>query len=134
MGWMSVASAWHVQLYGAAPNAPVRWRLLSANNRDMGRGSGYFDDAEACRLAVKQLQADAGELMARVRRVSPSKWEWEIVLRGVTVASRERLSSSSTSLRHLSAKTSCCPARADGALLHEPRTSPVHRAAAASTA
>ena len=87
---MSVASAWHVQLYGTDPNSPVRWRLLSANNRDMGRGAGLFNYDEECRLAVKQLQADAAELAARTRRVGPSKWEWEIVLRDAAVATAGR--------------------------------------------
>ena len=79
-------SAWHVQLFASGATAPVRWRLLSGNNRDMGRGVDLFDDAEACRVALKQLQTDAADLLPKVRRLSPSSWQWEIVLDGVAVA------------------------------------------------
>lgn len=83
---MTTPSAWHIQLFGAAANAPIRWRLLSGNNRDMGRGSDEFDDAESARVTLKQLQTDAGDLVPRVRRVSPSSWLWEIVLDDVPIA------------------------------------------------
>jgi hypothetical protein len=79
-------TAWHVQLFGAAVTAPVRWRLLSGNNRDMGRGFGEFVDAETCRIAIKQLQADASELKARIQRVGPSSWQWQILTDVLVVA------------------------------------------------
>lgn len=84
---MSSTSAWHIQLFAQAANAPIRWRLLSGNNRDMGRGCDEFYDAESARVALKQLQVDAADLMPRVRRMSPSSWQWEILLDEVAVAS-----------------------------------------------
>ena len=84
---MSTPSAWHIQLFAQAANAPVRWRLLSGNNRDMGRGTDEFDDAESARVALKQLQVDAADLVPRVRRVSPSSWQWEIALDDIAIAS-----------------------------------------------
>ena len=84
---MTGPSAWHVQLFASGATAPVRWRLLSGNNRDMGRGVDQFDDAESCRLTLKQLQADAADLIPKVRRLSPSSWQWEIELDGVAIAS-----------------------------------------------
>jgi hypothetical protein len=83
---MTASAAWHIQLFGTSASAPVRWRLLSGNNRDMGRGVEQFDDSEVCRIGIKQLQADAAELRARVRRVTPSRWHWEIVLDELVVA------------------------------------------------
>ncbi|MCW2494735.1 hypothetical protein [Jatrophihabitans sp.] len=79
-------TAWHIQLFGTSVTAPVRWRLLSGNNRDMGRGFDQFDDAETCRLAIKQLQADAAELESRIQRVAPSRWQWQIVTDKLVVA------------------------------------------------
>lgn len=84
---MTASSAWHIQLFAAAANSPIRWRLLSGNNRDMGRGTDEFDDAESARVGLKQLQVDAADLEPRVRRVSPSSWLWEIVLDEVPIAS-----------------------------------------------
>jgi hypothetical protein len=84
---MTETSAWHIQLFSLAVNAPVRWRLLSGNNRDMGRSLDEFDDVESCRVALKQLQVDAADLVARVRRLTPSSWQWEITLDEQPIAS-----------------------------------------------
>jgi hypothetical protein len=83
---MTASTAWHIQLFAMSANAPIRWRLLSGNNRDMGRGLEHFDDPETCRLALKQLQVDAADLRPRVRRLSPSSWQWEIVADEVPIA------------------------------------------------
>jgi hypothetical protein len=84
---VSSSSAWHIQLFAQSASAPVRWRLLSGNNRDMGRGLDEFDDPESCGVALKQLQMDAAGLTPRVRRLTPSSWEWEIALDEVPIAS-----------------------------------------------
>ena len=84
---MSATSAWHIQLFALATNAPVRWRLLSGNNRDMGRSLDEYDDPESCRMALKQLQVDAPDLIPRVRRLTPSSWQWEILLDDLPIAS-----------------------------------------------
>ena len=47
----------HIQLFAAAQVGQVRWRLLSGNNREIGRGAQVFADAETCRIAVKELQS-----------------------------------------------------------------------------
>ena len=72
------SSAWHIQLFSTAADAPVRWRLLSGNNRDMGRGVEQYVDVAAAEIAIKELQANADELVAKVRRMEPSQWIFEI--------------------------------------------------------
>jgi hypothetical protein len=83
---MTAKSAWHIQLFSTAVDAPVRWRLLSGNNRDMGRGLELFGDVAAAELAIKELQSNADELVAKVRRVEPSQWIFEICWGELTAA------------------------------------------------
>ncbi|MDP9118630.1 MAG: hypothetical protein M3O28_15460 [Actinomycetota bacterium] len=80
------APAERVQLFSAAPSGPVRWRVLSGNNRELGRGLGLFVDAEKCRIAVKELQVSMTALVPRIRPVSPNEWVWELRRDGVPVA------------------------------------------------
>ena len=83
---MNPTSAWHIQLFSLAASAPIRWRLLSGNNRDMGRSLDEYDDVESCRVALKQLQVDAADLVPRVRRLTPSSWQWEITYDELAIA------------------------------------------------
>ena len=76
----------HVQLFARGPDAPVRWRLLSRNNREIGRGAELFDDAEACRIAVKELQTVVDELEPSVRRDGSHSWIWQLSLADQLVA------------------------------------------------
>jgi uncharacterized protein YegP (UPF0339 family) len=80
------SSAWHIQLFSTAVSAPIRWRLLSGNNRDMGRSTEQYADAHACELAIKELQSNADELVAKVRRVDPSQWIFQIWWRDLPIA------------------------------------------------
>jgi len=77
--------------------APVRWRLLGANNRELGRGAGPFADLESCQAAVR-------DLVARVAGATPGivgdadhtgAWSWRLDLDGHPVAVSWR-----TYLRH----------------------------------
>lgn len=76
----------HVQLFGRTLDAPVRWRLLSRNNREIGRGAELFPDAEACRIAVKELQTIIDELEPTVRRDGAHSWIWQLSLGDQLVA------------------------------------------------
>ena len=69
----------HVQLFASTADAPVRWRLLSGNNREIGRGAESFADAETCRIAVKELQVSVDELEPTVRRDGHA-WIWQLRL------------------------------------------------------
>lgn len=76
----------HVQLFSQTAGAPVQWRLLSANNRDIGRGVDTYPDAESCRLGVKVLQSLVDELEGSVRRTSSHEWVWQLKHAGRPVA------------------------------------------------
>jgi hypothetical protein len=71
----------HIQLYARTQNSSVNWRLLSGNNREIGRGAEHFADAEACRIAVKNLQVVVDSLHELVRQTEAHRWIWQ--LRGV---------------------------------------------------
>ena len=76
----------HVQLFAQTSDGPVRWRLLSGNNRELGRGLGLFADEAECRVAVKELQCEMGSLLSRVRPTAANQWVWELRRGGVPVA------------------------------------------------
>lgn len=75
-----------IQLFARTPVEPVRWRLLSSNNREIGRGVDSYPDAEGCRIAVKNLQAGLDELEGVVRRADSHAWAWQLVADGRPVA------------------------------------------------
>jgi hypothetical protein len=79
-------NAGHIQLFSATPNSAVRWRLLSGNNRDAGRGTESYPDAESCRIGVKQLQEVLDDLEPSLRRSSLNEWVWQVSYRGKVVA------------------------------------------------
>jgi hypothetical protein len=68
----------------------LSWRLLATNNRDLGRAPGAYPDAEACRVAIRELQADVGRAQPITVRSGPSTWGWRLMIgdRVVVVASR----------------------------------------------
>ena len=77
----------HIQLFAADAGAPVRWRLLSGNNRDLGRGVAAHPDVESCVLAVKEMQARLTLLTPRVRRLTTGGWAWDLLDGTTPVAS-----------------------------------------------
>jgi hypothetical protein len=72
----------HFQLYAESFTAPVRWRLLSGNNRDIGRCAAEFADRESCLLGIKRLLHSLGETQSVVRRAAGNQWIWSLSLRG----------------------------------------------------
>lgn len=70
----------------AVPKA-VLWRLLSGNNRQLGRCAGVFDDIPSAREAAKSLQQglDACEQII-VRLAVPPRWAWSIMHGGSVAA------------------------------------------------
>lgn len=66
----------HFQLYALALEGPVRWRLLSGNNRDLGRGPTPYLDMASCIMGLSAMRSVlstlpsaklSGELMAAAR-------------------------------------------------------------------
>lgn len=69
----------HVQLFTRSAGLPIRWRLLSRNNRELGRGVEEYEGPETCMLAIKELQQSLDEVLPRIRRVNPQAWGWQLV-------------------------------------------------------
>ena len=79
-------SVGHVQLFARTADAPVRWRLLSGNNREAGRSAMSYPDAETARIAVKEFQIIVDELQPTVRRTTSNEWAWQLSHLGQLVA------------------------------------------------
>jgi hypothetical protein len=73
-----------------APAGTLSWRLLATNNRDLGRAPTGYPDAEACRVAIRELQATVEKAEPITVRSGPSSWGWRLMIgdRVVVVASR----------------------------------------------
>jgi hypothetical protein len=73
-------------------DAPVTWRLLSGNNRDLGRAAAPAADAEACLAALDRLRAALASPAVVVS--SPdgrSRWTWRISVDEVDAAVSSRV-------------------------------------------
>ncbi len=81
----------HIQVFTASANGPYRWRLLSGNHRELGRGAASFTDAEEARVAIKQTQIVLTSLDQRIRRAPGNKWTWELQQHGVVVITSAHL-------------------------------------------
>lgn len=69
----------HIQLFAADERAEVRWRLLSGNNRELGRGAAGHPDAESCLLGIKAVLVMLDDLTAQVRRSDGHLWQWRLL-------------------------------------------------------
>jgi uncharacterized protein YegP (UPF0339 family) len=76
------ASTFHFQMYGPAETDAVRWRLLSGNNRDMGRGVLVYRDPEACRAGIAEILRRIDELEPAFVPESNNSWRWALRYRG----------------------------------------------------
>jgi hypothetical protein len=76
----------HFQMFAATDQGEIRWRLLSGNNRDLGRGVAAYADAESCRLGIKQMLAVLDELVPQVRR-GDHLWQWSLLAEQLPVIS-----------------------------------------------
>jgi hypothetical protein len=75
----------HIQLFSRIATGPVRWRLLSGNNRETGRSADSFPDVETCRIAVKDVQNTLDDLQPSVRRTNSNEWAWQLTRNGQLV-------------------------------------------------
>jgi hypothetical protein len=74
------------------PDAPVSWRLLSGNNRDLGRAAATFPDVDECRAAVGRLRAALADPQTSIG--SPdgrTRWNWQIWVGPVQAAVSSRV-------------------------------------------
>jgi hypothetical protein len=57
------------------------WRLLSGNNRELGRGASAFADLESAVSAVVVLRSRLSDVTTRiVREDRPGEWAWILLL------------------------------------------------------
>lgn len=66
----------HFQISVAADGASVSWRLLSGNNRNLGRSGRPYDSIEECAEAIVGLVARLDALQALVRPAGEHRWTW----------------------------------------------------------
>jgi hypothetical protein len=69
----------HFQLFVNDTRLNVRWRLLSGNNRELGRSVDGYVDSESCLLAVKEFVESIDDLVPQVRRRDRSGWGWVLL-------------------------------------------------------
>jgi hypothetical protein len=60
---------------------PVTWRLLSGNNRDLGRAAASFPDVAGCLAAIQRLRvALASPAISVSSPDGRSRWTWRIAV------------------------------------------------------
>ena len=62
------------------------WRLLGANNRELGRSAYVYTDTADALLAVQALRATAALLTMNQERDAAGQWRWWAALDGTLVA------------------------------------------------
>ena len=67
--------------------ALFRWRLLSGNNRQLGRSAELFAGVAEARRAATTIRDGAGSLEQYVvRLMAPVRWAWSLMLDEIVVA------------------------------------------------
>jgi hypothetical protein len=80
----------------------VTWRLLSSNNRDLGRSAQVFPDVRSCQVMVRRLQLAIGEATVVQLRAGRVDWSWRVRLDGTDIALSSR-----TYQRRIQAESAC---------------------------
>jgi hypothetical protein len=75
----------YFQIFAASASAPLRWRVLSGNNRELGRSFETYPDAETCRRAIGDLRSVVDMLLPQVRREGRDRWIWELYRDGAVL-------------------------------------------------
>lgn len=90
MAGMTLTAPGFVQLYAPAPGLQLQWRLLSGNNREVGRSALDYPDEQSCREAVLELQDELHMLDGSVRRMPSNLWAWQLAKQDTVVATSGR--------------------------------------------
>jgi uncharacterized protein YegP (UPF0339 family) len=80
----------------------VAWRLLSNNNRDLGRAPAAFATEPECLAAIAALRREAAGAPRVVYRADRGMWSWRLRAQNTEVAVSPRLYQ-----RHLQAEAAC---------------------------
>ena len=76
----------HFQVYAGLRGQSVRWRLLSGNNRDAGRGVESFPDVESCIVSIQEMLEHVDVLEPAIVPAADGRgWRWRLSLLGVPV-------------------------------------------------
>ncbi len=65
-------------LYSSPPSGGVRWRLLGANNRELGRSCLAYPDIDLCRAGLATTLLELTLLVPAVMRVDRGHWGWRL--------------------------------------------------------
>lgn len=72
--------------------APVSWRLLGSNHRELGRSADLFPDIDHCLQAIRDLREAVPNVESHViAHASATSWFWRIQLGPSVVAISSRL-------------------------------------------
>jgi hypothetical protein len=100
----------HFQLFATNTSSPIKWRLLSGNNRELGRCVATYADVESCLVATKVFVESVDELTGQVRRREEGGWAWSLTsgLEPIVVCGRSydrqvRCEQALANFRHLAA-------------------------------
>ena len=77
-----------VAVVAAAQYDHVAWRLLGANNRELGRSPVWYPDLDSCREAVWALKREIGGVTSAITAVAlpGGAWSWRMAANGRPVA------------------------------------------------
>jgi hypothetical protein len=73
---------------GRDERVAVSWRLLGANNRELGRSPGTFPDLDSCQAALRDLVEGIAAATPSITSVRDrtGTWNWRLDLGGRAVA------------------------------------------------
>jgi hypothetical protein len=77
----------HIQLLSYRREGLIRWRLLSGNNRELGRGVRISASVAECLTHLAAVRDEFLEATTRIRRGPTGEWCWDVLVRGQAVAS-----------------------------------------------
>lgn len=66
----------HFQICVAADGRSASWRLLSGNNRNLGRAGRSYETIEQCASAISAMVDRLDALQALVRPAGEHRWAW----------------------------------------------------------
>jgi hypothetical protein len=89
--WAAEATGWAFPEQPGSGESRTAWRLLGANNRELGRSAKVYRDLDSCREAVRELRdklAGAESLIALSETTGLWTWRLNVEGRWVAVAGR----------------------------------------------
>jgi hypothetical protein len=68
----------------------LMWRLISANGRELGRGTGSYADPDSSWVAIRELAGRLNDGQLRVMGADGRSWRWELLLDDEVVVAGSR--------------------------------------------